>query len=233
MTQDTAIGGPAHRFPETRHSAICGLREEDAALRRQSYELVAAAYWKPAYKYIRLRWDQSNEQAKDLTQGFFAKALEKDTLTRYDPSRAAFRTYLRTCLDSFVLNAWKHEKRFRRTGDFIPVAQADPDEAFHREWVRSIFALALTDLRRTCGQRGRDLPFRVFEAYDLHGDESRPSYDEVAARFGITAATVTNYLAAMRRDLRKAVLSKLRDLTATDREYRSEARALLGVEPSS
>jgi hypothetical protein len=37
----------------------------------------------------------------------------------------------------------------------------------------------------------------------------------------------------MRRDLRKAVLSKLRDLTATDREYRSEARALLGVEPSS
>ena len=35
----------------------------------------------------------------------------------------------------------------------------------------------------------------------------------------------------MRRDLRKTVIEKLRELTATDREFRSEARALLGMIP--
>jgi predicted transcriptional regulator len=86
--------------------------------------------------------------------------------------------------------------------------------------------MALADIR------SRDLPFRVFEAYDLSDKDSRPSYNELAILFGITPATVTNYLAAMRRDLRKSVLAKLRELTATDREFRSEARALLGIEPS-
>jgi RNA polymerase sigma factor (sigma-70 family) len=232
MTQDTAIGGPAHCFPETRHSAIRALREDDPNLRRQSYELIVAAYWKPVYKYVRLRWNQSNEQAKDFTQSFFASALEKDTLTRYDPSRATFRTYLRICLDSFVLNALKHETREKRTGELPPSAPAHLDDLFHREWVRAMFEMALADLRISSEQRHRQLAFQVFEAYDLRGEDSRPSYAELASRFGITVATVTNYLAAMRRDFRNCVLSKLRELTATDREFQSEARSLLGVDHS-
>ena len=230
MTQDTAIGGPYQRFPETRHSAIRGLLDDDANLRRQSYDIEIAAYWKPVYKYLRLRWKQSNEQAKDLTQAFFTAAMETDTLTRYDPARATFRTYLRTCLDSFLLNAWKHETRLKRIAQPDIAWPAQPpesiEEIFHREWVRSLFEMALADIR------SRDLPFRVFEAYDLSDKDSRPSYNELAILFGITPATVTNYLAAMRRDLRKSVLAKLRELTATDREFRSEARALLGIEPS-
>ena len=183
MTQDTAIGGQQHRFPETRHSAIRGLQEEeDATLRRQSYEIVVAAYWKPVYKYLRLRWNRSNEQAKDLTQSFFASAIEKETLVRYDPGKATFRTYLRTCLDGFVLNVWKYESRLKRSGDLIAGAvSADPDEALHREWVRSVFEIAIADLRIRC-----DLPFRVFEAYDLTDAETRPSYAELAVRFGMT-----------------------------------------------
>jgi hypothetical protein len=41
---------------------------------------------------------------------------------------------------------------------------------------------------------------------------------------------VTNYLALARREFRRTVLEKLRELTATDEEFRREARSLLGVD---
>jgi len=52
----------------------------------------------------------SNEDAKDLTQGFFATAIEKRYLDSYDSAKASFQTFLRTCLDRFVTNQRKSEK---------------------------------------------------------------------------------------------------------------------------
>jgi len=42
---------------------------------------------------------------------------------------------------------------------------------------------------------------------------------------------VTNHLAAMRRQFRRIVLERLRDLTTTDEEFEAEARRLLGSAP--
>jgi len=42
---------------------------------------------------------------------------------------------------------------------------------FEKEWVRSLFALAVEDLRQLCEQRERARTFRLFEAYDLEGNE--------------------------------------------------------------
>lgn len=231
MTTDTAIGGPQHRFPETRQTAIEGMAHADQAVRVLSYEAVIAAYWKPVYKYIRLRWHESNESAKDLTQSFFAHALETSALTRYDPARSAFRTYIRVAVDGHVINARKFTGRAKRCGDSqaLPLetdvsSEHSPDRLFHAEWARAILELAIADVRRD------GLPFRIFELYDLCEDEPRPTYSALAARFSIPITSVTNYLAAVRRDLRRAVLDRLRDLTATDREFRTEARSLLGIE---
>jgi len=57
----------------------------------------------------------------------------------------------------------------------------------------------------------------------------RVSYESLAREFGLTTTEVTNYLAAARREFRKIVLAKLREVTATEAEFRSEARSLLGV----
>ncbi|HUQ93453.1 MAG TPA: hypothetical protein VM120_17355 [Bryobacteraceae bacterium] len=74
---DTDIGGPSGKFPLTRHSAIEFTRSQDTGVRERAYSVILAGYWKPAYKYIRVQWNRSNEDAKDLTQAFFAAALEK------------------------------------------------------------------------------------------------------------------------------------------------------------
>ena len=225
---------PQHRFPPTRPSAIIGMRDHDEHVRARSWDLLTAAYWKPVHAYIRLRWQASAEDADDWTQSFFARAFENGALAKYDASRSAFRTFLRLCVDGHVANVRKYDGRLKRTGsvplDFEVPAHGDSlDQMFHREWVRNLFSLAIDELRQEAAQRGRALAFHVFELYDLSEPETRPNYAAIASDLSLTETTVTNYLAAMRRDLRKLLLLKLRQLTATDREYRSEARALLGI----
>ena len=245
MDPDTDIGGPLHKFPVTNHSAIINARSDDQHIRRRAFDTILASYWKPAYKYIRLKWHADNEDAKDLTQGFFAHAFEKNYFADYDARKASFQTYLRTCLDGFVANERKAGNRLKRGGDMdhyqLDFAAAEdelaahassslsPEDYFHREWVRWMFTLAVDAFRQRCDDLDRSLHFQLFERYDLSDDDREVSYASLAMEFNLDTATVNNYLAAARRDFRRIVLEKLREITATDEEFRTEARSLLGV----
>ena len=248
MDVDTSMGGSQSRFPETRRSAVIDFNSGDPARRECAAEALISAYWKPVYKYIRVRWRRSNEDAKDLTQAFFARAFEKDFFRDYDPEKGRFRTYLRTCLDAFLAREDEAARRIKRGGearivslDFetaegelrqhdVASGEMAPEEYFHREWVRNLFAMAVDDLKRECGQRGREIAYRVFESYDLREEGGKPTYASLAAELGISTPTVTNHLAAMRRALRQLLLERIRETTATEREYKSEVRAVLGIE---
>jgi RNA polymerase sigma factor (sigma-70 family) len=247
MDQDTDIGGPRHRFPLTSQSAIVAARSPDREIRQRAFETILESYWKPAYKYIRIKWHASNEDAKDLTQGFFALAIEKNYFAGYDATKASFQTYLRTCLDGFVANQRKSDQRLKRGGganhfslDFPRAEQEiaahgtssdlSPEDYFHREWVRSLFTLTIETLRRDYTKSNRLVHFNIFEAYDLRDDElPKITYADLAKQFNLNTTDVNNYLAATRRDFRKVVLSKLREVTATEAEYQQEAKALLGI----
>ena len=243
---DTDIGGAQHRFPETNQSAIVRARSPDQVVRQRAFETILASYWKPVYKYVRLKWRADNEDAKDLTQGFFANAFEKNHFANYDASKASFQTFLRTCLDGFIANERKAGARLKRGGDFehfqfdfvaaedefashAAAANVNPEEYFHREWVRWMFTLAVEALRRRCEDSGRSVQFLLFERYDL-SDDGNISYSSLGQEFGLDTTTITNYLAAARRDFRRIVIEKLREITATEEEFRNEARSLLGVE---
>jgi RNA polymerase sigma factor (sigma-70 family) len=245
MERDTDIGGAQHRFPQTNQSAILLARSNDESVRQRAFETILTSYWKPVYKYVRLKWQVNNEDAKDLTQGFFANVFEKNHFANYDASKASFQTFLRTCLDGFVANERKAGKRLKRGGDqehfqldFVSaadefvlhaVSDLNPEDYFHREWVRWMFTLAVEALRRRCEERDQQIHFQLFERYDLSDDEN-VSYAQLAQEFGLEPATVNNYLAAARRDFRRIVIEKLREITATEAEFRNEARSLLGVE---
>jgi len=249
MDPDTGIGGSQDRFPITRRSAIEGLRSQDPAERSRAFDALVTAYWKPAYKYTRLKWQASNEEAKDLVQGFFVRAFEKGFFADYDPAKASFRTYLRVCLDGFVSNERKAAGRLKRGGaqtllslDFDgaeqelrlrePAGGATPEQFFHQEWVRGFFSLAVDQLRAECEARGKAAHFRLFERYDLEeAGAEKTTYEQLAAEEGIPVSSVTNYLAFARRQFRRIVLERLREITGGEQEFRREARFLLGVDP--
>jgi RNA polymerase sigma factor (sigma-70 family) len=235
------------RFPFTRHSVLALVRSEDEEARQLGWDALVRAYWKPAYKYLRLRWRADEDTASDWTQEFFARAIEKGTLDRFDPAKARFRTFLRVCLDGFAANEREslgREKRGGRTTtlslDFEraegELASSDPpatenfDDYFQREWMRTLFELALEDLRTECERAGRAQDFEVFRRYDLDvaAREGRLSYADLAAELGVSLEHVTNRLHATRARLRACLLARLRELCATDEEFRAEARAILG-----
>ncbi|HUQ80507.1 MAG TPA: hypothetical protein VM076_05210, partial [Gemmatimonadaceae bacterium] len=110
---------------------------------------------------------------------------------------------------------------------------ADDDALFRQEWIRALFADAVTALRESCEAAGKTTHFAVFQRYDLDDDTGdRPTYAQLARELDIPASQVTNYLAFTRRELRRLVLDRLRALCASDDEFRLEARELLGVDPA-
>jgi DNA-directed RNA polymerase specialized sigma24 family protein len=249
VRDDTGIGGPGGRFPTTRLSAIREAGSEDPDVRERGFTAVVEAYWKPAYKYVRLCFREESERAKDLIQGFFARAFEKGWLSGYDPRKGSFRTFLRTCLDGFVANERKAARRLKRDPgrpvlslDFegaegelrerpVPAAKS-MDDFFHEEFVRALFGTSVAELEAECRMRGKETAFRLFDRYDLDPQaEGAPTYAALAKELEISTTEVTNQLAFARRTFRRIVLARLRALTGSEREYREEVRAVLGADP--
>jgi RNA polymerase sigma factor (sigma-70 family) len=245
--EDFQPGGD--RFPPTRRSVIEAVRSIDAEERERALEALCTAYWKPVYKYVRWRWNRPPEAAQDLTQGFFVELLERELLDKFDSSKSRLRTYLRLCVDSFVMNEDKAGRRQKRGGnvphvalDFVAAEEEfgktvmDPavipspeslEEFFEKEWVRSLFALAVEDLCKLCDERERARTFRLFEAYDLEGNE-KSSYAQLSKDYGISVTDVTNALAWARREFRAIALGRLRELCGGEEEFHREARAAFG-----
>lgn len=228
---------------------MLAVRSADAAERARALDTVVRAYWQPAFRYLRAKWRTEPERAEDLTQGFFAAALEKGWLERFDPARGRFRTFLLSCLDAHAANELRAARRLKRGGGLatVPIEEqdqegnlhelplagpADLEADFQREWARSLFQLSVQGLEERCRAEGRELAFTLFQRYDVEGSDAleRPSYAGLAADLGISASQVTNQLHWVRKELRAIVLDRLRELTASEAEFRAEAQALLGLD---
>ena len=232
-------------FPATPASAVLAVSSDDPVTRGRAVQTLVLAYWKPVYKTIRTRWRKDRDEAQDLTQAFFARAFEKDVFETYDATRARFRTFLRSCLHNFLANEAAGAARLKRGGGTMLLSldfegadgelegatgrAASPEEEFDRELARSLHELALADLRERLGGTGRARYWTVFERYEL-APEPRPTYAALAADLGLAATDVTNYLHFARRELRRILCDRLRRITASEEEYRSEARELFGVD---
>jgi len=232
-------------FPETRHSVVQAAQSNDPQIRARAIDAIANAYWRPVYKYVRVKWNVPPEDAADFAQEFFARLMDRDFLNSYDREKGLLRTFLRTCADRMFMNQLRDSERQKRGAgsvhlslDFEEAEQElatmqrpeSPEDCFEKEWIRSLFALGVQRLRARCEAMDKMVHFELFERYDLEETDVKPSYAQLATQYGIATTDVTNYLAFARREFRHCVLDQLRDMTATEQEFRSEARSLLGVE---
>ena len=233
-------------FPTTRVSMVEAMTSSNADARRAAFDAIVAVYWRPVYFHLRTRWVREPADAEDLTQEFFAAALGGDFFADYDPDRARFRTFLRLCCDRFAARAARDAHRLKRGGGAIHLPldfagaelelAADsggdapgPDARFDAETLRSLLDLAVTGLREQCRHDGYERRFAVFERYDLAPNGDRPTYRTIAEALDLPVTQVTNHLAWARRTLRRLALERLRQLCASEEEFREEARALFGV----
>jgi RNA polymerase sigma-70 factor (ECF subfamily) len=233
----TNIGGPSPSFPPTLWTAIFEARRHSALDYRQRLDELIRAYWKPIYWTLRSRWRQPNEDAKDLTQAFFASFLEKDKLAHVDPAKGRFRAFLRVTLDNFMRNELEAAKAQKRGGgrtvlsldavdEAPPVASEDlpPDEMFDRAWAVHVFGETVKDLKAFYEGSGRADWFQVFERHQL--DREPPSAAKLAEELGVKTYEIENRLKHARAEFAKRLRARVKETIGTEGDIEDELRAL-------
>ena len=224
-------------------SAVLGTSSSEAAIRASAWNRVARAYRPAVVRYVAMRFRKPDGDAEDLANAFFARCVERDTFGKFEPGRARFRTFLRTCLDRFVTDEIRAQRSAKRGGgktealgdgsasDDVPDAETpDALAAFDAEFTRRVVSLAVEALRAELEAAGKTQHLAIFDRYYLAGDDP-PTYSAIAGELGVAVHDVTNRLHFARRRFRACTLEVLRELTASEDEWREEAKAVLGVAP--
>ncbi len=234
------------RFPTTQWSRVITAGRGDAAEAREALSGLCRAYWYPIYAYIRHR-RFTPEQACDLTQDFFANALERDLFAKADPARGRFRAFIRTVCARQLADRRDQEKATKRGGgrSFISIDSLDaegrysrepadeltPERIFDRTWALTLLDRVVERLRGEYEDAGRTAKFEELIAL-LIRDSASGSYSEVAGRLGTTEGNIRVAVHRLRRHygllLREEIAATVGDAAQVEDEIRTLFAALEG-----
>jgi DNA-directed RNA polymerase specialized sigma24 family protein len=102
-------------FPNTHWSVVLSAQEKEPGSADVALETLCEAYWYPLYAYVR-RYGHGAEDAKDLTQAFFARLLARNYIGKVDREKGRFRTFLLTALKRFIIQEWERASAQKRGG---------------------------------------------------------------------------------------------------------------------
>src|ERR1044071_7909466 len=102
-------------FATTHWSVV--LRAGDAADSQvaSALEQLCRNYWYPLYAYVRRR-GRVPEEARDLTQEFFARLLLRGSLRDVSREKGRFRSFLLASMNHFLADEWDRAHRQKRGG---------------------------------------------------------------------------------------------------------------------
>jgi len=241
MAEATSIlSGRGEEFPRTRWTMIRDATDPRSPTYRDSLEILAGSYWRPVYAYFRRKWGKTNEEAKDLTQDFFADLTEREFLGNISGCRGRFRSYVKACLDNFVRLEHRYRSAQKRGGGvarvaleigegFEPSDRASPDDVFLQEWIGAILDGALQELEREYAGRDQSGTFALFVRKEVHPPEGEDlSYEGLARHFGVSVTEVRNRLYVARRRLRELVIRRIQESVTSPEEAQQEMEELFG-----
>jgi len=233
------------RFQTTAWTVVLNAKDRAADDYRRSLEYLIKTYWKPVYLFVRSR-GRNHDQAKDLTQEFFAVFMEKHFLDKVDREKGKFRTFLLTAVTRFLLNAHARAKTIKRGGGLKPLrsleALKDEDigsgwepsetetaeDAFNRNWARALLEQVFQRLREVCRAEGKEIYYDVLrlQFFESGPDGRKLSYRDLANRLGLTETDVTNYLHRAKKIYRDVLREEIRSYVDSEEAVDDEIREL-------
>src|SRR6266436_7906373 len=115
VTSLTDVGGNAYHgtaFTTTHWSVVMEAQGPTPAA-QAALEKLCCPYWRPIYGFVR-RQGTDAEEAKDLTQGFFALLLERRDLNQVRKEKGRLRSYLLTSVKHFLADEWRRTMSAKR-----------------------------------------------------------------------------------------------------------------------
>jgi RNA polymerase sigma factor (sigma-70 family) len=234
---------PAGYFVTTHWSVVLAAGRNDTTRARAALEQLCRHYWQPLYAYVR-RTGHSREEAEDLTQEFFARLLEKNTVARADPVRGRFRSFLLASLKHFLANEWQkaHAQKRGAGAQLIPlefdtaethcaqaVAPGDtPDRAYDRQWALALLDVVLGRLRREYRDAGREVLFLGLKE-TLSGSRAEIPYRDLAPRLGMSEGAVKVAAHRLRQRYRELLRQEIANTVAEPEQLEEELRHLFAA----
>ncbi|MHC4662740.1 MAG: RNA polymerase sigma factor [Planctomycetota bacterium] len=214
MSKDTEIGGCNNAFMNTPWTDILSMKMLSEEDRQEKLDSLFRRYWRPVYFFIR-RKGKDNEEAKDLTQAFFARMIEVDIVNRADPEKGRFRSYLLTSVTRFVSSpegkktegklsypkgtAFIRQMSSDDKTDIEPSHDTTPEKEFNRQWAISLLNNILTRLREMCESGNSPDSFTVFEKRLFGSASPYGANMRIADEMGIAVSEVeAHYKKALR-----------------------------------
>jgi hypothetical protein len=247
----TDVGGIQATFPTTHWSLIQAVAQDpDQNCEKTLIDLLLRRYWKPVYCYLR-RQGYPNEEAKDLTQGFFHEVvLGHSLIEKAQPARGRFRSFLIMALKRYLSTAKaKEAARKRIPGNRLislevveetelqyACTQATPEDSFNYAWVSALLEQVIEEVRAGCYQDGKSTHWHVFRERVLDPimeKTNAPSLDELCHKYGIAdQAKASNMIVTVKRRFGTALRQHLRDSVASEEEVEEELQEMMRFLPN-
>jgi RNA polymerase sigma-70 factor (ECF subfamily) len=230
-------------FATTRWSLVVAAAKSPSPQARAALEELCGNYWYAVYAFVRRRGKQVDD-ARDLTQEFFMRLLEKDYLEAADRERGRFRTFLLTAVSHFLSNERERACAQKRGGDVVtlsldfergeeryqqePADPWTPEKIFDRRWALTLLDQAVALLKQDYAASGKGTQFEHLKVF-LTGDSGAPAYEESAAKLEMSPGAVKVAVHRLRQKYRESLRQLIAQTVAVEQDIESELHVLLSA----
>ena len=238
--------GPASVAPTmftTTHWSVVLEAQGESPAAQEALENLCRNYWRPIYGFVR-REGIRPEEAKDVTQGFFALILERKDFQSVRQEKGRLRSFLLASLKHFMMNERRDAKALKRGGGrtLIPLDEIEsfdskefdrgdmlsPDLLYDRGWAFTVLDRVFARLREE-SERSLNPPLLQRLNTLLSDEPERPSQADIACEFGMTENAVKQAFYRLRQRYRQVLREEVGHTVATPAEIEEELRHLIAA----
>lgn len=206
-------------------------------------EKLCRTYWYPLYAYVR-RKGYGAEDAKDLTQEFFARLLARNYLSVADRSKGKFRSFLLGSLEHFLAREWTKARAQKRGGghSHLSIDELDAENRYLLErshdltakkmfdwrWAVTVLDQAMERLREECMSNNKGDLFGKVEGL-LSGEKGEASYAQIAAELNMGEGAIKMAVLRLRRRYGELIREEIAQTVTTPEEADEELQFLFCV----
>jgi len=232
----------AAQFTTTHWSVVLEAQSESPAA-QEALEKLCRVYWRPIYGFVQ-RQGIGPEEAKDVTQSFFADLLEHRSLTAVRKEKGRFRSYLLGALKYFLADERRRAMAIKRgkgqrlipleelgTDERIEMEPPDPvtaEQIYERRWASTVLERVLGLLKNEYVAAGNAVLFDSLKQL-LPDEPGSPSQADIAGQLGMTANAVRQAFHRFRQRYQSLLREEIAHTVATPGDVEDELRHLIAV----
>jgi DNA-directed RNA polymerase specialized sigma24 family protein len=227
------------RFPETAWSMVVSAGRQTSEQSVHALEKLCSIYWYPVYAYLRGKGNDA-EAARDLTQEFFTRLVEKNYVASAHHDRGRFRSFLLMAVQRFLLNEADRNLAVKRGGGapinsldsnsaeeryrHEPSTNTTPETLYERRWALMVLERAKNRLK----SRYPEDRLAIMMPF-VAGEAPRGAYEPAAADLGMSEGALKVAVHRLRQHYQTSLWAEIADTVSSESEVMSEIQYLLEV----